>query len=1019
LDSDELIEFLASVEFFSAFTREELAELAAKAEPRSFAFGQAILKAGDPGTGLFVIQKGTVRLFTEEHGKETSLGVRKTGEVFAELAALREQRLEYSVRASAKTQLLHIPRQALEPVLERNPAAADFIARFTAISTAGGFVTRLFNLRGKVVPKELEEFVQSIGVKPVKEGQTILQQGARDDRRLYIVRKGKVRLVYQEDDNEYPLATLQQGETFGEKACLLKQEQPVAAIAEGDAVLLVIPEEAIRFILERNPAVATVLEERIHFLERELQRQKKLAERRNRRVLLDLFSKPRMGERIIRRFPLVEQAEEMDCGAACLAMICRHFHINLTLGKLRELANVTTEGATLESLARVGESLGFTTRGVQCTFQALLGFELPFIAHWEGYHYVVVYGISKYHVWVADPAVGFRKMTVEEFERGWSGTCLLFTPGESLVQLAAGRSPWLRFIGLLKPFKKLLGYLFMATLVIEVLSLAPPIIMQNILDRVVVHQSFELLHVLIFGLIIAQVFTQLTTLMRALLSNFLMRNLDFSMISGFFKHTLALPIAFFTKRRTGDIFARFQENQTIRYFLTESTISTLLNLLMVFIYFTVLFIYNVQMTLLLIAMVIPIALLTILVTPRMKDYARRTFEASTDAEAVLMETLSGAETIKGMGIERAMRLKWERKYAKALDVQYRAGRFQVMVQLGSQLLSAATTIAVLWVGATLVLQQQLSIGQLIAFNMLMGSVMAPLMGLVNLWDELHEAGIAMERLGDVLDLEPEQKPETLSSRILLPDLQGDIRLENVYFRYGGNETSYVLENISCEIKPGQLVAIVGQSGSGKTTLAKLLVGFYPPSEGKIYVDGYDLGLIDMEYYRGQVGYVMQSNLVFSGTVAENIAIGDENPDRRRIVEVAKMADAHGYISNLPLGYEQVVGERGVGLSGGQIQRLCIARALYHNPRLLIFDEATSALDTQSESNILANMNEILKGRTAIVIAHRLSTVMNADKILVLYDGCITEQGNHRELLDQRGMYYQLVQKQLSGAMQEG
>ncbi|MFC6672956.1 peptidase domain-containing ABC transporter [Marinobacterium aestuariivivens] len=299
--------------------------------------------------------------------------------------------------------------------------------------------------------------------------------------------------------------------------------------------------------------------------------------------------------------------------------------------------------------------------------------------------------------------------------------------------------------------------------------------------------------------------------------------------------------------------------------------------------------------------------------------------------------------------------------------------------------------------------------------MLMGSVMAPLMGLVGLWDELHEAGIAMERLGDVLDLEPEQKPESLSSRILLPDLQGDIRLENVYFRYGGNETPYVLENISCEIKPGQLVAIVGQSGSGKTTLAKLLVGFYPPSEGRILVDGYDLMQIDMEYYRAQVGYVMQSNLVFSGTVAENIAIGDDNPDRRRIVEVAKMADAHGYISNLPLGYEQVVGERGVGLSGGQVQRLCIARALYHNPRLLIFDEATSALDTQSESNILGHMHEILKGRTAIVIAHRLSTVMHADKILVLYDGCITEQGDHRELLDQRGMYYQLVQKQLSGA----
>jgi ATP-binding cassette subfamily B protein len=297
----------------------------------------------------------------------------------------------------------------------------------------------------------------------------------------------------------------------------------------------------------------------------------------------------------------------------------------------------------------------------------------------------------------------------------------------------------------------------------------------------------------------------------------------------------------------------------------------------------------------------------------------------------------------------------------------------------------------------------------------MGSVLAPLMGLVQLWNQVHAAGVAMERLGDVLDMDPEQKPEDIASRVMLPDLQGHIQLEDVYFRYGGSETEYVLENISFEIKPGELVAIVGQSGSGKTTLAKLLVGFYQPTEGKISVDDYDLALVDKEYYRAQVGYVMQSNLLFSGTIAENIAAGQENPDRRRIVEAAKMADAHDFINAMPLGYEQVVGERGMGLSGGQMQRVCIARALYHDPRLLILDEATSALDSQSESNILEHMQDILKGRTAVVIAHRLSTIMQADKILVLFDGAIVEQGSHDELVERQGMYFQLVQKQMSGA----
>lgn len=1008
-------EFLAGVEILSSFTREEIERLAARAESRFYAFGDPVCAAGDAADGLLVVRAGSVRLFAEEGGKEISLGVRKEREVVAEMAMLRDYRHEASVRSSGKTELLFIPRAAIEPVLAQNPAAQAFVASYVAISSAGGFVTRLFDLGRKVARGELEELVRSVGVKRVAAGREILRQDSRDDRRLYVVRQGEVRIVRSEDGVEYPLATLQQGESFGEKACLLRQEQMASAQAATDTVLLVIPEATVHLILERNPKLREVLEERIRYAERELERQKLLAERRRRPVTLDLESRPELGERVIRRFPLVEQAEEMDCGAACLAMLCRHHAIPMTLGKLREMANVTTEGATLDSLARVGESLGFVTRGVQCTFDALLGFELPFIVHWEGYHYVVVYGVSKRQVWVADPAVGFRKMGVEEFERGWSGTCLLFTPGPQMVQLAASRSPWLRFVGYLKPYRRILAHLFMATFVIQVLGVVPPMIIQNVLDGVIVHQNVSLLHLLIAGLIITTLFSQFTATLRAYLANFMVRNMDFAMMSQFFRHTMSLPYAFFAKRKSGDVFARFQENHTIRAFLTESTVTTVLNLLMVFIYFTIMFLYNVRLTLVLIAFVIPIVALTVLVTPKVKNYAREVFATGTDANAMLMETLGGVETIKGMGIERAVRLKWEKKYAKSLEVQYRAQRFNMLVGLASQLLNAATTVAILWVGATLVLDQQLSIGQLIAFNALMGSVLAPLMGLVGLWSLLNDAGVAMERLGDVLDMEPEQKPEDLASRVVLPELRGEVHLQGVYFRYGGNETPYVLENINLDIQPGELVAIVGRSGSGKTTLAKLLVGFYPPTDGRITVDGYDMSAVDKEYYRARVGYVMQSNLLFSGTIAENIASGDENPDRRRIEEVARMADAHAFISKMPLGYEQVVGERGMGLSGGQIQRLCIARALYHDPRLLIFDEATSALDTQSESNIIGNMQEILRGRTAVIIAHRLSTIMRADKIVVLYEGAVVEQGRHEELLERRGMYYQLVQKQLSAA----
>jgi subfamily B ATP-binding cassette protein HlyB/CyaB len=1011
IEDAELVQLLKAVPILGNLEDQELSTMAAAAESRFYDFGDTVYNTGDPGDGFYYIKSGAVRVFTDEHGKEISMGVRKEGEIFAEMSLLRAVPHESSVRASARTELVFVPRSAFAPILEQNNSARAFITKYVAMTSVGGFVSRLFNLRGKVDREEIDQLISSTGIKRVRAGSAVLEQGSGADRRLYVIRQGTVSVSREESGSEYPLGRLGPGEVLGEKACLLRQEQPATAMAETDVVLLVIPDGTVNQLLERNPKVRDALMERIQFADRDLERQKALAESRRKPVLLDLWSRPTHGAKLLKRFQLVQQAEEMDCGAACLAMICRHYGIGLTLGKLREMANVTTEGATMESLARVGESLGFTTRGMRCTYEALLGFDLPFIAHWEGYHFVVVYGVSRTNVWVADPAVGFRKMSVEDFERGWTGTCLLFTAGE-LASIEAPKSPWVRFVGYLRPYKTVLAQLFLATFVIQMLGVVPPVIIQNILDQVIVHHNVPLLTLLVSGLIITNVFSNLTGVMRSFLSSFMIRNMDFSMMSGFLRHAMSLPMSFFATRKTGDVFARFQENQKIRAFLTQSTLSTILNLLMVSIYLTILFLYSALMTSLLLVLVVPIIVLTVAVTPKLKGFAREVFAASTQVESTLMEIIGGVETVKGMGIERSMRLKWEREYAEALNVQYRSQRFNIWVGLTNQIFNATITITILTVGANLVMAQELSIGQLIAFNALMGSVLGPLMGLVGLWNQINEAGVAMERLGDVLDIEPEQKPETIGSRVVLPDLHGDIAVENLYFRY--TDTSpYVLENINLHIQPGQLVSIVGQSGSGKTTLAKLLVGFYKPGDGRILIDGYDLETVDKEYYRAQIGYVMQSNLLFSGTIASNIASGDENPDHQRIVDAAKLADAHDFITGLPLGYEQVVGERGMGLSGGQMQRLCIARALYHDPKLLIFDEATSALDTQSESNILQNMQQILEGRTAVVIAHRLSTIVNSDKILVMYNGTIVEEGKHAELVDRKGMYFQLVRKQMA------
>lgn len=1011
-ESNENYAFLRGVSLLARCADSEIEQIAAAAQPHHFDFGDTVFNSGETGDGVFFIKQGAVRVFTNERGKEINMGVRKEGEVVAEIAMLRTVTHEASVRASAKTELLFVPNAVFAPLLKGNREARAYIANFVALSSVGGFVSRLFNLRGKkATAPGFEQLVSSVGVKRFNPGETVLEQGGTDDRRLYLIRQGSVRLAAVEGKAEFPIGLLGVGEILGERACVLRQPQPATVTAETDLVLLVIPEAIVHRLLEDNETLRTILLERIQFAERDLARQKALAERRARPLLMDLLSRPTRGSRLLKRFQLVQQAEEMDCGAACLSMIFRHHGIQLPLGKLREMANVTRDGATLDSLAKVGEAMGFTTRGVRCTFEAIQGFDLPFIAHWEGYHYIVIYGVSKSHVWVADPGPGFRKMTVEEFEKGWTGTCLLFTPGAELAQVGETTSPWVRFINYMKPYRSILSQLFLATFIIQILGIAPPVIIQNILDQVIVHQNVSLLTLLISGLIITNLFSQITIVLRSYLSSFMIRNLDFSMMSGFLKHAMSLPLSYFATRKTGDVFARFQENQTIRTFLTESTLATILNLLMVVVYLTILFLYSSLLTSILLVLIIPILLLTIAVTPKLKTYAREVFAASTATESTLMEMISGVETVKGMGIERPMRLKWEKQYAQALDTQFRATRFNIWVGFASQLFNAAITISILAVGANLVMQQEMSIGQLIAFNALMGSVLAPLMGLVGLWNQVHEAGVAMERLGDVLDIEPEQPPDQAASRVVLPDVRGDIEIEGLYFRYS-NDSPMVLENINLSIRSGELVSIVGQSGSGKTTLAKLLAGFYAPTEGRITIDGYDLDVVDLEHYRSHIGYVMQSNLLFSGTIAENIASGDENPDRNRIIEVAQLADAHNFIRGLPLGYEQIVGERGMGLSGGQMQRLCIARALYHDPRILIFDEATSALDTQSESNIMQNMQEILSGRTGVVIAHRLSTIMNSDKIIVLYEGGIVEEGKHQELVDRQGMYYQLIKKQI-------
>jgi len=488
--------------------------------------------------------------------------------------------------------------------------------------------------------------------------------------------------------------------------------------------------------------------------------------------------------------------------------------------------------------------------------------------------------------------------------------------------------------------------------------------------------------------------------------------LNIAMLSRFYRHLLGLPMRFFALRRTGDLTTRFKENGTIQRLLTGTTVSAVLDFVMLFVYLGLMFYYNAELTLVILIFV-PLSVgLTLIYTPVLKSFSQRAFLARAEQSSVLIDSLRGIDVVKSGAVERSTRWQWEERFTKEVQIGFQRMKMQMLFGAGGNIINLLSNTVVLWYGASLVIKGDLSVGQLMAFNALIGNVMGPIMGLIGIWPQVQEARIALDRLNDVYDT-PMEDARQQGQGLMLKQVEGHLRFDEVFFRYGvGSDEPYVLNNIDLEIEPGQKVAIVGRSGAGKTSLVKLVSRLFDPSEGRVTLDGMDVRDFDPSWLRRQVGMVMQEPFLFSGTITENIAIGQPDVDMDHLMEVSKLACVHDFVSDMPLGYETKVGEQGVGLSGGQRQRIAIARALYHDPKILIFDEATNALDTESEQAIQANLDLFLENRTALIIAHRLSTVRDADVIVVLDKGHIVEVGNHEELMMQQGLYYHMCSQQL-------
>jgi subfamily B ATP-binding cassette protein HlyB/CyaB len=563
------------------------------------------------------------------------------------------------------------------------------------------------------------------------------------------------------------------------------------------------------------------------------------------------------------------------------------------------------------------------------------------------------------------------------------------------------------FLNEMMHYKKIILEVLLASFVIQLFGLVTPLFTQVILDKVLVHHSLSTLDVLAVAFLVVTVFDFLLNYMRNYVFVHTTSKMDAKLGSKLYSHLMSLPFGYFVVRQVGNIIARVRELDQIRNFIANKSVTVLLDVLFSFVFLAVMFLYSVDLTLMVMGFVFVISIVYFFATPNFKRRLNEKFEMGAEQNAFLVESVTGVETVKSLALEGAMQKRWEDKLANYVSASFKLSNFGFILGGFTGMVQKLMTISILYFGVLQVIKGDLSVGQLIAFQMFSNQFSGPVLRLVNLWNEFQQTLLSVDRLGDILNVPSEQKNE---KAITLANLRGDIAFNKVNFAYkpGGQ---MVLKDLSFSIQAGMSVGIIGRSGSGKSTVTKMIQRLYIPHDGQVMVDGVDISHFNPKWFRTMIGVVLQENFLFRGTIKENISMAKPSATMDEIIRVSRIAGADAFISELPEGYDTNVGERGSTLSGGQRQRVAIARALLTNPRILIFDEATSALDYESEKIINANLVDIKKGRTTIIIAHRLSTVKDCDVIIAMDKGQIVEAGTHDELIAKKGYYHHLYTQQ--------
>jgi len=705
----------------------------------------------------------------------------------------------------------------------------------------------------------------------------------------------------------------------------------------------------------------------------------------------------------------------VDTGLLCLVTMARFQQMAADPAQIQHQFGRPDNAFSDTEILRAAKAMSLKACLVKTNFHSLSNTSLPAIAKANDGSYFIMARISDAGAIHESPlhkqilVHDLRKPQPERvpreiLEQFWNGELILLTRRGGMLQSLQKNFDIRWFIPALIKYRKIFAEVLLASFFLQLFSLVTPIFFQVVMDKVLVHRGYTTLDVLAIGFCAVAVFEALLGGMRNYLFSHTTNRVDVELGARLYQHLIALPLAYFESRQVGQSVARVRELDSIRNFITGTALTLVIDLAFTFVFFAVMWYYSPPLTCIVLATIPLYVLLSVFITPILKHRLDDKFKHGAANQSFLVESISGVETVKAMAVEPHMQRTWEDQLARYISASFRAHNLNNVANQIAGFINKLMTVGIIWYGAHLVIDGSISVGQLVAINMLAGRVSGPILKIVQLWQDFQQAGISIQRLGDILNTPRE--PGFNPNRSTLPQLKGQVSFDHIKFRYRA-DGPIILDDVNLTVQPGEVIGIVGKSGSGKSTLTKLIQRLYVPEGGRVLIDGIDLAMVDTAWLRKNIGVVLQENFLFNRTVRENIALTNPGLLMEAVVQAATMAGAHEFIAEMPEAYDTIVGEHGSNLSGGQRQRIAIARALITNPKILIFDEATSALDYESERTIQDNMARICKARTVFIIAHRLSTVRQCDRIIVMEKGRIIEQGNHDTLIKNNGYYAQL------------